>query len=88
MLFLLPIRIGRYIFYIRMLRYGSRTHVVLRSPGLLKARLMCSRWLPILPPEHLSEMARAKSLGILVLPLPFRELHIEIYRHEPGVMAD
>lgn len=88
MLFFWQIHIGRYIFRLRAYRYGgSRTHSVLRRPGPLKARLMRIRWLPILRPEHLKPMPNAKHIGILALPLPFRYLHIEIYRHQPGTTA-
>jgi hypothetical protein len=85
MLFFWQIHIERYTFRLHMLyRYGNRTHSVLRRPGPLKARLMRIRWLPIMRPEHLKPVPNAKSLGILALPLPFRALYIEIYRHQPG----
>jgi hypothetical protein len=87
MLFFWQIHIGRSIFRLRTHRYGNRTHNVLRRPGPLKARLMRIRWLPILRPEHLKPVPNAKHIGILALPLPFRELWIEIYRHQPGTAA-
>ena len=82
MCFLLPIRIGRYTFYIRAYRYGSHTHAVLRSPGRLGRRLQRIGWLPIMRPEHLKIGQEATSLGTLALLLPFRELQIEIYRRQ------
>ncbi len=82
--FLLPIRIGRYTLHIRLMRYGNRAHTVLRSPGRLGRRLQRIRWLPIMRPEHLTAMRDAAHLGMLGFPLPFRELIIEIYRHQPG----
>lgn len=87
MLFLLPIRIGRYTIHIRTMRYGSHTHGVLRSSGWLGRQLWRIPWLPVMRPEHLSISRHAMSVGTLVFPLPFRELHIEIYRHEPGTAA-
>jgi hypothetical protein len=89
MLFWLRIRTGRYILHIHFLPYGNRTHTVLR--GRIRRSSRLERWfwsiLPILRPEYLGEMARAESLGMLALPLPFRELWIEIYRRRPGTAA-
>ena len=85
--FLLPIRIGRYTFYIRMMRYGNRPHAVLRSPGRLGRKLRRIRWWPIMRPEHLTAMRDATHLRMPGFPLPFRELIIEIYRHQPDLTA-
>jgi hypothetical protein len=88
MLFLLPIRIGRYSFYIRLYPYGDRTHTILRRPGRLARRLQRIRWLPIMRLEHWDAVQDAKKLGYLGFPLPFRELRIVIYRHQPDAAAN
>ena len=88
MLFWLPIHLGRYTLYIHFMRYGTITHAVIRSPGRLGRMLLRIPWLPIMGDEYWETVQHATHLCTLAFPLPFRELNIEIYRHQSGAVAD
>jgi hypothetical protein len=82
MLFLLPIHLGQYSVYLRTFATAPASMFSCAVPALSSASGSRLPWLPIMRPEHLRMMHEARHLFTVALPLPFRILHIELYRNQ------